>query len=520
MISIDILVVGSGISGLSAAISAKQNGSNVLVATKNIPTKCNSVMAQGGINAALGNLEKDSIELHIEDTLKSAHKLANKEMVELLCSNAPDTIEFLEKIGVPFSRLDNASSPLKSVAQRKLGGASSKRACYAQDYTGLKVLHTLLDYTLNLGIEIKDNIFLLELIKNSKNEVCGALFFNFNSGEVEAIYASKVIIATGGFGSIYSKNTNSLGSSGDGIVTVLKAGGVARGLEFIQFHPTTLKGSNILVSESARGEGGYLVDSKNERFVDELAPRDVVAKAIFDKINNREKVFLDLRNIKDITTLMPQELKLIKTYAKVDATKELVEIEPAVHYSIGGIAVDKNFNAINLKGCFAVGECSNALVHGANRLGGNSLLEAVAFGRLAGKKASDYPDSTIEREDIKYNLPLDTNYSNFDIYKAKEILADTLFSGVGIVREKNSLTDAKSRIEKLNIEKLKANGTAKYNTNLTALLELQNANILAQAIIYAANKREESRGSNIREEFPDTKEEFEYPIDVTLGDIK
>ena len=519
MSNLDLLIVGSGISGLSAAISAKLSGARVEVITKSIPTKCNSVMAQGGINAALGNVEEDSVESHIKDTLKASHNLANKEMVELLCSNARGSIEFLEQIGLAFSRIDGAKSAIGSIAQRKLGGASSKRACYAQDYTGLKILHTLLDYTLNLDIEISEGLFLIDLIKNSKGEVCGVLAYNFNSGRVESIYAKRVLLATGGFGSIYSKNTNSLGSSGDGIVAVLKAGGELSNLEFVQFHPTTLKVSNILISESARGEGGYLVDSNGERFIDELAPRDVVAKEIFDKVSANESVYLDLRHIKDIEKLMPQELKLIKTYAKVDAKSELVEIEPAVHYTMGGISVDSNFRAKNLSGVYAVGECSNSNVHGANRLGGNSLLEAVTFGRLAAKSALDIEGSSIEEQDINYKLPLSSSGDNFAIFKAKDKLSSLLFNSVGIIRDEQRLQEAKESIDSLSIESLSATGDSRYNTNLVELLELKNSNILAKALIELALWRRESRGAHIRADYPETDTNFAKSSIITLEDL-
>jgi len=509
---LDLLIVGSGISALSASLSANEEDANILIVTKSIPTKNNSVMAQGGMNAALGNIEDDSIEAHIKDTLKSSHNLANIEMVELLCKEAINSIEFLEQIGVPFSRLDSAESPLKSIAQRKLGGASFKRACYAQDYTGLKILHTLLDSVVNSDIEIRDGLYLLELIKNSQNEVCGGLFFNFNSGEIEPIYAKRVLLATGGFGGIYSKNTNSYGSSGDGIATVLRAGGELSNMEFVQFHPTTLKGSNILVSESARGEGGYLVNSDNKQFIDELAPRDIVAKAVFKEISDGKSVYLDLHHIgkERLNRIMPQELKLIKTYAKVDATNELVEIEPAVHYTMGGISIKSNFEVKNLKGCFAIGECSNASVHGANRLGGNSLLEAVAFGRVGAKRALNLKGSDIEKKDIIYNLPIGKDCSK-DIFKIKEQLGELLFKNVGIIRDENSLKEAKESLEKIDINSLSIDGDLKYNKTLIELLELKNSYLLAKVLINCALWRKESRGAHIRQDYP--KESIEFKMD-------
>ncbi len=521
MRKVDILIVGSGIAGLSSAIKAKSLGADVAVATKGVATKSNSVMAQGGMNVALGNIDRDSPNLHISDTLKSSHNLADKEMVSKLCNGGIDAIKFLEEIGVPFSRLDGADTPLKSIAQRALGGASAKRACYAQDYTGLKILHTLIDGAVNLDIPIFEGLFLLELIKNNDSEVCGGLFFNFDSGEIEPIYAGKVIIATGGFGAIYSKNTNSATSTGDGLSAILKAGGELSNLEFVQFHPTTLKGSNILISESARGEGGYLVNCEGERFIDELSTRDKIAKAIFEQLKQNREVFLDLRHIgkEKLEHLMPQELKLIKQYANTDATQELVAIEPAVHYTMGGASVNEQFEVIGLKGCYCIGEASNANVHGANRLGGNSLLEAVTFGLLGASEALNTTASKIEEQKFNYILPIAKDSDNLEVYKAKNSLSDTLFKQVGIIRDEQNLLKALETIEELNIDSLKIDDTPKHSTLLIELLELQNASVLAKALIKSALWRKESRGAHIRSDYQDELIEFEKNSTVSKKDL-
>jgi len=515
----NILIIGSGIAGLSSAVAAKMADADVAIATKS--SASNSVMAQGGVNVALGNIDNDSVELHISDTIKSSHNLANHKMVEKLCKGGVEAIKFLEQIGVPFSRIDGANSPLKSIAQRKLGGVSATRACYAQDYTGLKILQTLLDRAVNLEIPIYENLFLLELIKNSSNEVCGGLFLNIDSGEIEPIYANKVIIATGGFGAIYSKNTNSKTSTGDGMAAVLRAGGELSNMEFVQFHPSTLKGSNILISESARGAGAYLVNSDGEHFVDELATRDIVAKAEFEQIMQGNRVFLDMRHIskEKLEESMPQELKLIKQYAKVDATKELVEIEPAVHYTMGGVSVDENLEAVALKGCFCIGEASNANVHGANRLGGNSLLEALSFGILGAKEALKCEESKIEEQNFNYTLPLKDDSDNFKVLKVKSELGNLLFSGAGIIRQEKSLKETLKRLESLEIDNLTINDKPQHSTLLLDLLELKNANILAKAVIKSALWREESRGAHIRSDYPNEEKDFELNSTATLGDL-
>ena len=278
---IDVLIIGSGGAGLTAALAAKQMDASVVVVGKAYPTNSQTSMAQGGMNAALGNVGEDHIGSHIEDTIKSARGLCDEDMVRQMCADAPKTIQWLDAIGVPFSRLDNGKSGIDTVAQRQMGGASAKRACYAQDYTGLKILHTLYDTCLKEEIDFLDEHCLLNLI-TLEGTVKGATFLDIRTGEVKQINAKSVIIATGGYGSLYhGYTTNAYGSTGDGIAAVLRAGGAISDMEYIQFHPTALKSSSILISESARGEGGYLVNSEGERFIDELKPRDVVARAIF-----------------------------------------------------------------------------------------------------------------------------------------------------------------------------------------------------------------------------------------------
>ena len=384
----DILIIGSGGAGLSAALSAKEQGANVIVACKSLPTNAQTCMAQGGINASFDDKE---IDTHISDTLRSSHGLGNEQMVRTMCENSGNAIEWLLSLGVPFSLNEK-----DNLAKRFMGGASQKRTCYAQDYTGLKILHTLYDNCLKNGVIFKSERLLLNLIVEDKT-VQGATFLDITTGEVEAIYAKSVVISTGGYSAVYHGfSTNGTGSTGDGIASVIRAGGVASDLEFVQFHPTALKKSSILVSEAARGEGGYLVNSEGVRFINELAPRDEVARAITSEINNGKDVFLDLRHLgrEKLTELLPQEMKLCSLHEDVDMANELIPIKPAAHYTMGGIEIKHSLEARDIKGCFAVGECSNAHVHGANRLGGNSLLEIIALGRIAGINASKFEPKT------------------------------------------------------------------------------------------------------------------------------
>ena len=499
----DVLVIGAGGAGLMAAIAAHEAGASVRVLTKEYPTRSQTCMAQGGINAALGNAGEDSVEAHIQNTLKSAQGLADEEVVRFMCSQAPTALEWLDSIGVCFSRTSDGK-----IAQRGLGGASAKRACYAQDYTGLKILHTLYDRCNALDIEMLSEKYLLELLKDDEGGVCGAKVLNIRSGEVEFYEASSVVLATGGYSRIYGKNsTNSTASTGDGIVVAKRAGAELIDMEFVQFHPTGLKNSSILISESARGEGGYVLNSKGERFTDELAPRDVLSRAINAEIEKGEAVFLDIRHLGEerINEGLPQERKLAILYENVDPVESLIPIKPVAHYTMGGIRVDTN-SQTNLSGLFACGECANHRVHGANRLGGNSLLEIVVFGREAGRAAAQSAKTcTAKSENIANATELFVFESQtrheYDFYTQRDELADFLYKNVGIVRKTQELLGAKEKIEDLT-QKLSLMGVSdssqRYNTNLVEFLEFKNMLELSLSVVESALAREVSVGAHYR----------------------
>jgi len=522
---VDVLVIGSGGAGLTAALSAKKEGATVLVAGKVYPTNSQTSMAQGGINAALGNAEEDHVSSHIADTIRSAHGLCNEEMVRQMCTDAPKTIEWLEDLGVPFSRLDNAKEGKDTVAQRQMGGASAKRACYAQDYTGLKILHTLYDTCLKKSIDFLDEHYLLNLIVKD-DTAKGAIFLNIRTGEVTQIDARSVVMATGGYGALYhGYTTNAYGSTGDGIAAVLRAGGAVSDMEFIQFHPTALKHSSILISESARGEGGYLLNELGERFVDELKPRDEVARAIFAQIQEGQRVFLDVRHLGEekLMELLPQEVELCKMHEHVDPAKELIPITPVAHYTMGGIDVDESLEVNGVKGCFAAGECSNAKVHGANRLGGNSLLEIIAFGRLAGENAykhtvdsSSKPSDTSQKEkDSREIKALLAQEHTRNFYPYRESLGELFYGKVGIVRENGQLNEALEEVTSMQMA-LKELGVSDKNRtnnqNLIDFLEFKNALLLAPTIISAAIARDESRGAHYKVGFESENESLKKHI--------
>ncbi len=524
---LDILIIGSGGAGLTTAIEAKEQGAKVLVISKNLPTQAQTAMAQGGINASLD--KDDSPQKHIDDTLRSAHNLADEEMVTKLCQEAPKTVKWLDQKLIPFSRKANFNpkDPLSSLAQRRMGGASYPRTCYAQDYTGLKILQTLYDRALELGVEFISRYFLLDLIVQD-SEVLGAEFWDISKGEVRSIYAKATIIATGGFAGIYyGFSTNAYGATGDGIATVLRAGGVVEDMEFIQFHPTAMYPSSTLLSEGARGAGALLINDKGERFVDELAPRDVVSRAIFEQISNKRKVFLDLRPIPKSTLLelMPQELHLAKLHANIDPLKEPIPIQPASHYTMGGIAVDRDLRIKGLKRAYSVGECSSARVHGANRLGGNSLLEVITFAKLCATKALREPklsnssyQNSLAKEKIEKVL---LRPSKINHYYKQRIIGERLYSDLGIVREKEQLQSLLDEIDKLS-SKLEQTGLKDhsliYNQELIELLEYENTLLLAKVATRGAILRQESRGSHYRKDFPKESKEWQKHIQIRVED--
>ena len=496
----DILVIGAGGAGLTAALNAKESGANVSVITKEYPTRSQTCMAQGGINAALGNAGADSVEAHIQNTLKSAHGEADEEAVRFMCSEALNAVVWLDSIGVCFSRTEDSK-----IAQRTLGGASAARACYAQDYTGLKILHTIYDRCMAEGIEILNERYLLELLKDDKDNICGATILNIRSGDIETHYAKAVILASGGYSRIYDKNsTNSTASTGDGIAVAQRAGAKLIDMEFVQFHPTALKNSSILISESARGEGGYLLNSKGERFTDELAPRDVVSRAINEEIRKGEEIFLDIRHLGEtfINEGLPQERKLAKLYENVDPVHELIPIKPVAHYTMGGIEVDHK-SQTNINGLFACGECANHRVHGANRLGGNSLLEIVVFGKEAGVNAALFAKQRESVEEIQNSFSFIENSKEFkneiDFYEKREFVGDLLYCDVGIVRSKDKLLSAKEEITEL-LNTLTLMGvkdrSKAYNTNIIEFIEFRNMLEISEIVIESAIKREVSCGAH------------------------
>ncbi len=517
----DVLIIGSGGAGLSCAIEASAEGAKVAVLSKTYPTKSQTSMAQGGINAPLGNLTKDSIELHIQDTLKSSVKFADEQMVTKMVKNAPKSIKWLDDMGVVFSRFSDGK-----IAQRRLGGASSKRACYAQDYTGLKILHSLYDTALNKNIDFFNEYMLLDLVVKD-NRVLGVNAMEIKNSKIHLIKAKSVVMATGGYLAIYNNfTTNSTANTGDGVAVAYRCGAEISDMEFVQFHPTSLKNSKVLISESARGEGGILLNQKGERFVDELTTRDEVSREIFKQIQDGNEVFLDIRALGEefINENLPQERKLSIHYEGVDPVEKLIPISPSAHYSMGGINVDENHQT-NIEGLFAVGECANAKVHGANRLGGNSLLEIVVFGREAGRNATDFAKN-IDTKSLNISMSqclntfsemdkLFAKTPTVDFYQKKLELGREFFDKCGIFRDEKSLLKLKEFVQKIDdLTDLMgiADKDRVFNTNLVEYLEFLNIITIAKLVIDSAIERKESRGAHFRTDYPKIDEKFENHI--------
>lgn len=505
----DVLIIGSGAAGLTAALNAKENGSNVAILSKTYPTHSQTVQAQGGINAVLYE-DDDSIDIHVNDTYKASCALANKDNINFMCKNAKETIIWLDKLGVPFTKNDNSD-----IAQRKFGGAKKIRTCYSSDYTGLKILHTLFDQCIKNDIEFINEHIMLDLI--IQNNICsGVIALDIVTGIVKEFKAKSVVLASGGYAGIYSNfTTNSFSNTADGLAISLNAGVNLSNIEFVQFHPTALVDSNILVSESARGEGGYLLNQDKERFIDELKPRDEVARAIYKKIKANEKVYLDLRHLglEKIDQLMPQEKRLALEFSGVKIEEELLPINPAAHYSMGGVKSDINTNT-NINSLYACGEVAQASIHGANRLGGNSLLEIVTFGKVAGIKASNNSKDIKNLEDKeskefskqkKYIKEIYSYTNEINFYESKDYLGKLLFDNVGLFRNEQNLISAIKEVEKIK-SKIPKMGildkSIEYNKNLVEFLEFLNMLEIAEVITKTALNRKESRGAHYRDDYP------------------
>jgi succinate dehydrogenase / fumarate reductase flavoprotein subunit len=477
------------------------------------------VAAQGGINASLS--PEDSWESHAFDTVKGSDYLADQDVVEVMAKEAPRAVIENEQWGTAFSRTEDGK-----IAQRPFGGAAYPRTCYAADRTGHNLLHTTFEQALRKGVKFYHEWFVTSLVK-SEGQICGVTALEIATGEIHGFTAKAVVLATGGFGRVYSHSTNALINTGDGAAIAFRAGVPLKDMEFVQFHPTTLLPSSILITEGARGEGGYLFNNEGERFMDkyapkdmELAPRDIVARAIQTEINEGRGiednyVHLDLRHLgkEKIKERLPGIREISIFFAGVDPIDAPIPVRPGQHYSMGGIHCDKN-GATPLNGLFTVGETACMSVHGANRLGGNSLLETLVFGRLVGQKVGEYvtdagevDDCTVDdaafdmREKIQSILLRESGETPAEI---KEEMGRIMDDEVGVFREQETLESALKAIRFLkerfaNIALPKCD--SRFNYSLIRALELENMLQLAEVIAMTALMRRESRGAHWRVDY-------------------
>ena len=526
MISHDVLIVGGGLAGLRAAIESSKYADTAIISRVH-PLRSHTGAAQGGINASLANIEAnrdDSWEKHAYDTVKGSDFLADQDTVEVMTREAPERIIEMEHWGCPFSR-----TPEGKIAQRPFGGAGYPRTCYAADKTGHYLLVTAYEEALKRKVKVYEEWFATSAIVHN-GAIRGITAFDILTGDLEVFSAKAVVLATGGAGWIYGKSTNSMINTGSGMAIAYRAGVALKDMEFVQFHPTALYPTCILITEGARGEGGYLVNSEGERFMQryaakamELAPRDIVSRSIQKEIDagrgvKNLYVHLDVRHLgkNKILSNLPGIRDIAMQFAAVDPIKEPIPVQPAQHYTMGGIDCNVKCET-KIKGLYAAGECACISVHGANRLGGNSLLDTVVFGKIAGEQAGAFAKNNpqqdgksspcdealkAEKEHIQH---LFEGSGDEDPSILREEMREVMVERAFMFRSKEGLDEAKAKLGlfKSRLGKLRPIARYKvYNLDLIRAIELEEMIELADVIVASALSREESRGSHVRLDFP------------------
>lgn len=526
----DVVIVGAGLAGCAAARECQKAGLKTVVLTKLHPLRSHSGAAQGGINAALN--EEDT-SLHEFDTVKGSDYIGDQDAIELMCKKAPETIRWIERMGAVFSRTEDGK-----IAQRPFGGQSKPRACYAKDRTGLTLLQTIYEQARREGVLFLDEWYVCDIVYKD-GKVSGVVAYNLRDMEFRLFNAKAVMFATGGYARSYKINSNALANTGDGLSIVARHGLPLEDMEFVQFHPTGLSGTGILISEAARGEGGLLYNSLGERFMGkyapqkmELASRDVVSRAITKEVMegrgvgpNKDSVYIDLTHLGEevINAKLPELRDLAITFLGLDMVKEPILIQATAHYSMGGIPTDinghvrKNINE-TVEGFYAAGECACVSVHGANRLGANSVLEALFFGRHVGEQmaaevgnisfraanAEDAKTAVAEVEGILYSKGQES------VTKLRNELQESMTLNAGVFRTHKSLEAQKEILKGLR-ERFKnisiSDKTKTFNTELQEAIELGHMLDFSAFIVEGAINRKESRGAHYREDYTERDDE-------------
>ena len=541
-IDFDGVIIGGGGAGMRASLQLAQSGFKTAVITKVFPTRSHTVSAQGGITCAIKSADpNDDWRWHMYDTVKGSDYLGDQDAIEYMCSEGPATIMELDHMGLPFSRFENGR-----IYQRPFGGQSKNfgeggqaaRTCAAEDRTGHALLHTLYQNNVKNNTTFFNEWYAVDLVRNKKNQIVGVIAIEIETGEQAFIRSKATVLATGGAGRIYQSTTNAHINTGDGVGMALRAGVPVQDMEMWQFHPTGIYGAGVLVTEGCRGEGGYLINKDGERFMERYAPnakdlasRDVVARSMFTEIREGrgcgpkgDHVMLKLDHLGSevLDARLPGIQELAKTFAHVDPSKEPIPVVPTCHYMMGGIPTnvngqcltqDENGNDQVVEGLYACGEIACVSVHGANRLGGNSLLDLVVFGRAAGlylEKAmkegielDEATDADIEAAMARLNK-IETQENGEKAHEVREELQSIMQECFGIFRTgedmergKIALAELRKRVENVGIE----DHSKAFNTSRIEALELQNLFETAEATAQVAAVREESRGAHSREDF-------------------
>ncbi|MGQ7248230.1 succinate dehydrogenase flavoprotein subunit [Halomonas sp. V046] len=563
-LTFDAIIIGGGGAGMRAALELAKSGKKTAVLSKVFPTRSHTVSAQGGITCAIASSDPDDDwRWHMYDTVKGGDYIADQDAAEYMCSEGPKAVFELEHMGLPFSRFDNGR-----IYQRPFGGQSkdfgkggqAARTCAAADRTGHALLHTLYQNNLKSNTTFLNEWYAVDLVKNANGDVVGCIAMDIETGEVVHVKSKATVLATGGSGRIYASTTNALINTGDGIGMALRAGVPMQDMEMWQFHPTGIYGAGVLVTEGCRGEGGYLINKDGERFMERYAPnakdlagRDVVARSMVMEIlegrgcgENGDHVLLKLDHLGEevLGKRLPGIVELSKTFAHVDPAKEPIPVVPTCHYMMGGIATNIHGQAIAqdaegkdhiVNGLYACGEAACVSVHGANRLGGNSLLDLVVFGRAAGMFIESALNEGIEyldanESDIANAMQRITRWNESEggesVPELKRELQSIMQNSFGVFREEKNMLEGVEQLAALRERIAKAHLPDKsnaFNTARVEALELDNLMEVAEATAIAALERKESRGAHSRYDYPDRddvnwlKHSMYFPADKRVG---